>query len=129
MIQSVGSQSSLVAMQMMRKPPEPQEILDKFDSDGDGGLGLEELEAMTADMAEKSGREGPDAEQMMADLDSDGDGVLSFAEFEAGRPQGPPPNLGGPEGGMGGTQPDLASLFGRSEEEDEEVSSLLELLA
>ena len=87
------------------------ELLSGADTDGNGSLSASELDAVVRSVlpeppstfAFAAARSG-DAATMSHDsstfsaLDTDGDGVLSQAEFEAGRPEGPPPGMGGPGG-------------------------------
>ena len=126
MIQAIGGMSvGAMPMPSMRmQPPDPEEMFDKLDSDGDGALSETELQAMTDHLAEKLGDEAPSAADLLAKLDEDGDGALSFAEFEAGRPQGPPP--GGPLGQMPpgagrdqSGQVSLEELFNSSEDDED----------
>jgi hypothetical protein len=72
-------------------PPDPKEIFSSTDTNSDGTLKTDELQAMLDQIAEKMGGGGLSAEDLIAKLDTDGDGALSSTEFEAGRPEGPPP--------------------------------------
>lgn len=78
----------------MRAPrPGPEEMLKRFDTDGDGTLNDAERQAMHEAMRKRNqemGRPGPrghrpDREELMKRFDTDGDGVLSEAEREAMR--------------------------------------------
>lgn len=149
MIQAIGSAgTSSYALQGPRagappKPPDPRELFQKVDGDGDGSLNLEELQAMLEEMAQaRSAEEGtaparerppePTAEELLSRLDTDGDGLVSQAELEAGRPQGPPPG-GGPGGSAGPAElangVDLLRYLRDSGEDDERRTSYLSLTA
>ncbi len=126
MIQSIGMASmSQTAMTQHADRPSPEEMFQRLDADGSGGLDRSELQAMIDRMAERHGGEGPSAEELMSSLDNDGDGTVSFEEHEAGRPQGPPPG-GGPRGAPpeSGTATEtdllqrLLEAFAASDEED-----------
>jgi hypothetical protein len=115
MISSISSSASLLSLQSTQgaksgsrpEKPDVQEMFNSLDTNGDGKVSLEELQAASES---RQGQQGPpagggpqgtsgppSAEQMMTDLDSDGDGAVSFEEFSARRPpeppQGPPPWL------------------------------------
>lgn len=98
MVQSIGL--STTAMTSFTRPsgpppPDPQEVFQSHDSDGDGSLKADELQAMLDEIAEKmSGGGDLTAEDLLAKLDADDDGALSADEFAAGRPEGPPPTSG-----------------------------------
>ncbi len=95
MVQSVGiSTTAMTGMPRSGpRPPEPQEVFNRHDSDGDGTLKADELQALLDEIAEKMGGDGTSAVDMIERLDADADGALSSAEFEAGRPEGPPPGM------------------------------------
>ena len=69
--------------------PGPEEIMKRFDADGDGTLSEAELQVMLEAMPNRhSGAEGPprhrpSREEIMERFDSDGNGELSEAEREA----------------------------------------------
>lgn len=132
MISSVsGMTSGLTNMTAASQPPEPpssEELYDELDTNADGVLSTDELQAMADKMAEDMGSDAPSVDDLMSELDSDGDGALSFAEFEAGRPEGPPPGGMMPPGSGSSESMDLADLFSGGEEEDEETSLLESLL-
>lgn len=138
MVSSIGSTASSLALQAWSagssRPaaPDPQEIFNSLDVDGDGNVTLEEMQALPAPQghggpggaAGAGGQEPPSAEEMFAGLDGDGDGMVSFAEFEARRPPEPPQ---GPPPAMASGTIDLASLFGST---DQDLSgSLLAMMA
>lgn len=138
MINSVsGMMSGMPGMTAMSRPPQPpssEELYSELDTNADGALSTDELQAMSDELAERMGDDAPTVDDLMARLDGDGDGALSFAEFEAGRPDGPPP---GAQGGMmppgmngagGGGQLDLAQLFSTGEEQDEQTTTLADWL-
>lgn len=109
MVQSVGFATTTTTMGMARagaRPPDPQEVFSRNDSDGDGTLKADELQTLLDEIAEKMGGDGTTAAELIERLDSDGDGALSSAEFEAGRPEGPPP---GPSSYTGEGAPDDAT--------------------
>lgn len=112
MIQSIGSATTaLTSLQRpSMRPPEPQEIFSRSDSDSDGTLTADELQAMLDEIAEKMGNEGPSAADLLEKLDTDGDGALSSAEFEAGRPEGPPPGQAYRDDGTGSQDPQRLGL-------------------
>jgi Ca2+-binding EF-hand superfamily protein len=122
--------------------PNPQEMFQRDDTDGSGGIDQEELTALTDKLAERSGST-IDAESLMTEFDADEDGVLSEEEMksamgsvreEMGPPQGRgggQPPMGGPmaEGGM---PPGGASAMYSENSVDTEsdvVSQLLESLS
>lgn len=142
MISSIGStQSTAVlqarsAMSSRPAPPDPQEMFTRLDTDSDGKVTLEEMQAMPAPpgggehgagQAGQAGQAGPSAEEMFSEFDTDGDGVVSFAEFEARRPPEPP--QGGAPGSASGSGMDLAALFAQELDEDTTARSLADLLA
>lgn len=69
--------------------PGPEEIMKRFDADGDGKLSETELQAMHEAMPDRHGgadgsqRHRPSREEIMKRFDTDGDGELSEAEREA----------------------------------------------
>ena len=94
MINGIGGLSGVYSsqMNMMQKPM--GNTFDDLDSDGDGALDTSELSTMADQLSQ--GR-GPSVtvDQLVSRLDSDEDGLVSREELEAGRPQGPPPPMGG----------------------------------
>ena len=120
MISSIsGTGGGMAAMQAARSRPNPEELFNQIDADGDGSVNAAEIQTMADHLAERMGDEAPSAEDLMAKLDTDSNGAMSFAEFEAGRLQGPPP--GGMPPGMSfnaSAEMDLSSLFQSSEEEE-----------
>jgi hypothetical protein len=120
----------MAAMQAARSRPNPEDLFNQIDADGDGSVNATEIQTMADHLAEKMGDAAPSAEDLMAQLDTDSDGVMSFAEFEAGRPQGPPPG-GMPPPGMSFSEDgemDLSSLF-KSSDEEEDVTTYDSLYA
>lgn len=72
--------------EMKGSKPGPEEIIKRFDADGDGKLNEAELQNMHyARRNRTGGREHhrPSREEIMKQFDTDGDGVLSEAEREA----------------------------------------------
>ena len=71
--------------------PGPEEILKRFDADGDGTLSETERQAMDEAMLKNRDRRGgpqgnrPSRDEIMKRFDTDGDGVLSETEREAMR--------------------------------------------
>lgn len=121
--------------------PNPQEMFQRDDADGSGGIDQEELTAVTDKLSELSGS-AIDAESLMAEFDADEDGALSEAEMKSAmdgvkEEMGPPPGGGGgrpPMGGPmaeGGMPPGGASAMYSQNSVDEasELSQLLETLS
>ncbi len=110
-------------------PPSSEEMFNKVDSDGSGGVDKVELSDMAQKMSRMHG-ETVDSEALMASFDADEDGTLSESELDSAlqslRPSGGPQGAG-PAGGPppGGPPPGGAS---GAEEEDEETE-LEKLLA
>lgn len=81
------------APQVKKQKPNQEEMLKRFDVDGDGQLSEAEKAAMQQAMQGRHGRgqpggpqgERPGREEMMKRFDADGDGVLSETEREAMR--------------------------------------------
>ena len=68
--------------------PSREEMLKKYDKDGDGQLNEQERAALRADMEKRQGKrdgERPSREEMLEKFDTDGDGQLSEAERKAMR--------------------------------------------
>lgn len=95
MVQAVGFSTPAISglARPSGPPPDPKEVFSRSDSDSDGTLKADELQAMLDQIAEKMGGGDLSAEDLIAKLDTDGDGALTSEEFEAGRPEGPPPSL------------------------------------
>jgi Ca2+-binding EF-hand superfamily protein len=72
-----------------------QSIFDQSDSNGDGGLSLDEFKAGKP-QGGPSG--GPSDEDVFAQLDADGDGSVTSGELQEGLKKGPPGGFGGPGG-------------------------------
>ncbi|MBK6736285.1 MAG: EF-hand domain-containing protein [bacterium] len=131
MISSISGNSSMLSLSSTSTrpaPPDPKEMFNSIDTDGDGKVTLAEMQAMSESMPSRGDGDQPAAEDMFAELDGDSDGAVSFEEFEArrpsGPPQGPPPQMMA-AGGSGGF--DLAALFG--ERDEEATGSLLAMMA
>jgi Ca2+-binding EF-hand superfamily protein len=77
--------------EMQGTRPGREEVLKRFDADGDGTLNEAERQAMDAAMLKHRGRPGgpqgnrPSREEIMKRFDTDGDGELSESEREAMR--------------------------------------------
>lgn len=99
---SVGSSNSyLYQMSGTQSRPSPKEMFEKDDANGDGGLDVSELSAMTEKISEMTGQT-IDAQALMDTYDADGDGVLSFEESQSamaslGGSMGAPPPPPSPE--------------------------------
>lgn len=104
---------------MFAMRPDPQEMFNRVDKDGSGGLDADELTAMTEKIAEHSG-ETIDVDSLIEDYDSDRDGVLNEEEMQSAmeslrEEMGPPPGGGRPPMGGpiadGGMQPNPEEMF------------------
>jgi Ca2+-binding EF-hand superfamily protein len=108
--------------------PDPQQMFNRTDKDGSGGIDSSELSTMADKIAEDTGIE-IDAESLMAEYDGDGDGVLNQDEANAAMESlrdklGPPPPPDG--GGMN----QGAGVYGQDGAADESsFSELLEALS
>ena len=109
-----GNMPSLQDMKQMR-----EQMFSKADSNGDGGLDIDEFKAMGKNLpAGKSDQANNDkAADVFAKIDADGDGKITQSEMEAAKPKGPPP--GPPPGALLKIQEDAGSSS----------SSLTDLLA
>ena len=112
--------------------PNPQEMFQRDDADGSGGIDQEELAAVTNKLAELSGS-SIDAGSLMTEFDADEDRALSEEEMKSAmdslrEEMGPPP--GGPMA-EGGRPPGGASAIYRQNSVDgeSELSQLLESLS
>ena len=71
--------------------PGPEEVMKRFDADGDGQLNEAELQAMydaRRNRPDGYQRHRPSREEIMGRFDTDGDGELSESEREAMRAEG-----------------------------------------
>jgi Ca2+-binding EF-hand superfamily protein len=85
--------------------PDPQQIFNRVDKDGNGGLDESELGAMADKIAERTGKE-IDVDSLMEEYDGDGDGVLNQDETQTAmeslkEKMGPPIQHGGINGRAG----------------------------
>jgi len=62
--------------------PDPQQMFNRMDKDGNAGIDKDELSAMTEKMAEASGTE-IDVVSLMEEFDGDEDGILNQDETHA----------------------------------------------
>ena len=131
-----GMGGGMAAMQRMGPPPNPQEKFNEMDVDGNGGLGLEELEEMAGHISEMTGKD-VSAEDVMSRLDADGNGQIEMSEMPDPS-QGRPPFMAA-DGSIkpmdeqgsfqGASAASLEQYLLSNEEEEDETSSLLALLA
>lgn len=120
-----SDQSTQQAAGQRPKPPNPTEMFENMDSDGDGAVSETEFTSAMEQVKEtegnrppppagKDGAQAPSIEELFAKIDSDSDGQISLdelkADFESRKPEqgGPPPP---PQGGSSG--PDLTELFSK----------------
>lgn len=119
--------------------PNPQQMFNRMDGDGNGGIDQNELSAITEKMAEQSGTE-IDVASVMEAFDSDQDGLLSQEESQSAMesmhgqvgPPPPPPPKGGMEGPMAmGSMSNQAVSEAYSQNDDEQstIDQLLESLS
>jgi len=117
--------------------PNPQQMFNRMDGDGNGGIDQNELSAITTQMAEQSGTE-IDVAGVMEAFDSDQDGLLSQEESQSameslheqlGPP--PPPPMGGMEGPGAGSMSNQAvsEAYSQSDEDQSTIDQLLESLS
>lgn len=77
--------SALGASRAMRpQPPSKEDLFQKVDSDGSGGVDATELGSMLGAMAQKSGQSVGDASERFSQFDTDGSGSLSVDELDSG---------------------------------------------
>ena len=86
-IGSIAGSSSfnLNSIMQQKAKQDPQELIKKNDSDGNGTLNADEYIAMKADGAEELKKGENAIKEEFASLDTDGDGEVTAAELEAGR--------------------------------------------
>lgn len=78
------------------KPPEPEKIFAKLDSNSDGSVSLDEFKASPR------GQKNPDkAGDVFNKIDADSSGGISLEEFKTHRPAHPPRKHKKPGGGEG----------------------------
>ena len=116
--------------------PDPQQMFNRVDKDGSGGIDGSELSAMAEKISERTGSE-IDVDSLMEEYDGDGDGVLNQDETRAvmdsfKEEMGPPPpkpggmNQGAGVYGSSGTESESSVdqlLESLSESEDEEEAT------
>lgn len=108
--------------------PDPQQMFNRTDKDGSGGIDSSEFNAMADKIAEDTGIE-IDAESLMAEYDGDGDGVLNQDETDAVM-QSLRDELGPPPPPAGGGMNQGAGVYGQDGAADESsFSQLLEALS
>lgn len=104
-----------------REDSPDEEMFSSIDTNGDGTLSTDELEAFQAEGPEG----GASAEEMLAQLDTDGSGDVSGSEFATGMeamkpdaqqspPPGPPPDSGSEETAAASTSSTTDSTAGNS---------------
>jgi hypothetical protein len=124
--------------------PDPQQMFNRVDKDGSGGLDKDELSVMTDEISERSGIE-IDAQSLMEEYDGDGDGALNPEETHAAMESlkeelGPPPRPGGEgnpgpgvygqDGGENGTSVDqLLAALSEADDESDATGLIQEWLA
>jgi Ca2+-binding EF-hand superfamily protein len=116
----------------MRRMPTREEMFNRDDVNGDGGIDQEELSAVTDKLSEMSGQT-IDAEELMAEFDANEDGLLDQSEMESAMAKlreemGPPPQKNLEQQlsmSSTGQMPSFMDILNQNEEE--ESSSLLSL--
>ena len=119
--------------------PNPQQMFNRMDGDGNGGIDQNELSAITAEMAEHSGT-AIDVAGVMEEFDSDQDGLLSQEESQSAMerlheqmgPPPPPPPMGGMAGPMKmGTMSNQAvsEAYSQNDDDPSTIDQLLESLS
>jgi Ca2+-binding EF-hand superfamily protein len=116
----------LSSREMPPPPPSPEERFNELDSDGDGGLNVEELEVMAEEISSMTGQ-AIDAEEALATYDANEDGVLNMDEMENMMSElraelGPPPNMK-----EGGSMADALAAYLEDSDENT-VNTILEIL-
>ncbi len=107
-------------------PPSPEEKFNELDSDGDGVLSVDELEAATEELSSLTGQ-NIDSEEALATYDADGDGALSMDEMDSMMSDlreelGPPPNMK-----EGGSMADALAAY-LAESDENTMDTILEIL-
>lgn len=94
MISSVGTTGMSAAyMQRPPAPPKPEEKFKEMDTDGNGSLNTDEMQAMAEQLSEMTGVE-MSVDDLLEKLDADGNGTLEVGEMpkpKGGEFRGPPP--------------------------------------
>jgi Ca2+-binding EF-hand superfamily protein len=108
-------------------PPDPAEKFAELDTNDDGGLSVDELEVMTAEMESMTGQ-AIDTEEAVATYDANEDGVLDQDEMELLMSElreelGPPPAME-----EGATMADLFSSY-LEDADSETLSSFMEIIS
>jgi hypothetical protein len=118
--------------------PNPQQMFNRMDGDGNGGIDQNELSAITEKMAEQSGIE-IDVASVMEEFDSDQDGLLSQEESQSameslheqvGPP--PPPPMGGMEGPMktgAMSNQAVSEAYSQNDDDQSAINALIESLS
>ncbi|WP_326543549.1 EF-hand domain-containing protein [Pseudorhodoferax sp.] len=118
-----------------------ERLFEKADADGSGKVDAEELKAVLAHAAGRSGQSLGDADDLLAQMDGDGDGSLGSDELDAGmRSLLQPPastvafaqrreDMGGPEGMHPPPPPGGPGLDGAEAISDDDTARLGEALS
>lgn len=84
-ISGVGSSASAWSSMSTSRASRQQEMFNKVDSDGSGGVDATELQSMLDDIAKHTGTaSSTTAADALAKMDSNGDGSLDSSEMESG---------------------------------------------
>lgn len=113
------------------EPPDPEEMFNSIDTNGDGVISQEELEAMFDDIAAQNG-ESIDSEEAIASYDEDGDGALNQDEMdtmmtELRESMGPPPPPP-PSQGAGSSAEQVAAAYQATSDQSDTLAVLLDLM-
>ncbi len=125
-ISSLGSFTSIMQQSAgMQRRPDPEEMFNKLDTDGNGGIDQAELNAFAEKIAAKTG-EAMNVEETFATADTNADGLLGQEEMDSLMTQLRETMGGPPKGGM---PPQQALAAYEETTEDDSLSLLMEMLA